>query len=200
MSLAESLPILPNKEDRWKVFEPELNLVVDKDLREWCKSILVEAPTYFWSAPASITGKYHAPDDNEVGGLVHHTKKVVYFGNELCRSFDIEESRSRVIVACLLHDIVKYGSENERSTDSTPYHYHPQLAAKFIISKTPTLTESQKEIARMVECHSGIWSSQDCQPATKEEWVVHLADYCASRQKVIMRPFPGEDFLWQPRP
>jgi hypothetical protein len=199
---APDLPILPPKAERWKVFAPELAKVKDKALREWAAGLLCDAPEYFWTVPASITGKYHAPDDLDVCGLVHHTKKVAYFGMELVRSLAIEEEEDKVIIACLLHDIVKYGLSDIRDTSKASYdlfHFHPQNGAQFILSRTPNPTEAQVEIARMVACHNGPWGPDDVKPVTKNEYAVHLADYCGSRQKVVMRPLEGEEFLWAQR-
>jgi hypothetical protein len=48
----------------------------------------------------------------------------------------------------------------------------------------------------MIATHNGPWGDEGFRPDTKEEWAVHLADYIASRSKVVMRPFKGEDFFF----
>ena len=43
-----------------KLFEREINLIVDENLRMATKSYLEEAtPDYFWTDGASSSGKYH---------------------------------------------------------------------------------------------------------------------------------------------
>ena len=69
-----------------KLFEREINLIVDEDLRMAVKSYMEEAvPDYFWTDGASSSGKYHPQFAQGEGGLVRHTKAVVMFAEELLR-------------------------------------------------------------------------------------------------------------------
>ena len=54
-----------------KLFEREINLIVDEDLRMAVKSYMEEAvPAYFWTDGASSSGKYHPQFAQGEGGLV----------------------------------------------------------------------------------------------------------------------------------
>ena len=69
-----------------KLFERELNLIVDEELRMITKAYLDEkVPPYFWEIGASSSGKYHPKFSQNDGGLVRHTKAVVMFAEELLR-------------------------------------------------------------------------------------------------------------------
>ena len=69
-----------------KLFERELELIVDEELRMVVKAYLLErVPDYFWTDGASSSGKYHPQFAQGEGGLVRHTKAVVMFAEELLR-------------------------------------------------------------------------------------------------------------------
>ncbi len=66
-------------------FKAEIGLIEDYTLQCLAKDILIHVPKWFWSASASISGKYHPIDDNQEGGNCHHTAKVVWVGwMEVC--------------------------------------------------------------------------------------------------------------------
>mgnify|MGYP007130619309 CR=1 FL=1 len=95
-----------------KLFERELDLIVNEDLRMLTKAYLEErVADYFWEIGASSSGKYHPSFSQNVGGLVRHTKAVVMFAEELLRmntyAYLNEEYKDYIIVACLVHDTCK---------------------------------------------------------------------------------------------
>lgn len=57
-----------------EIFENELNLIKNVDLRKLVELSLQSAPDYFFTIPASSTGKYHPQYALGEGGLVRHTK------------------------------------------------------------------------------------------------------------------------------
>ena len=65
-----------------KLFERELNLIVNEDLRMAVKSYMEErVPDHFWEDGASASGKFHPKFAQGIGGLVRHTKAVVMLKN-----------------------------------------------------------------------------------------------------------------------
>ena len=97
-----------------KLFERELSLIVDEELRMQVKSYMEErVPDHFWTDGASSSGKFHPKFAQGVGGLVRHTKAVVMFAEELLRmrsyAYMKDEYKDFVIAACIVHDTMKYG-------------------------------------------------------------------------------------------
>lgn len=187
-----------------KIFERELSLIVDEDLRMAVKSFMEErTPAYFWTDGASSSGKYHPKMSQGVGGLVRHTKAVVMFAEELLRMSSYAYMKAGykdyVIAACLLHDTAKYGMGDE--IDKSVYadharnakiafenyaihycHYHP---SEFLLNA--------------IASHMGQWSTdREDRPFTSVDRCVHLADYMASRSFIDIPSITEEwDALWK---
>lgn len=169
-----------------KLFERELALIVNEDLRMATKSYLEEAtPDYFWTDGASSSGKYHPKFAHGIGGTVRHTKAVVMFAEELLRmssyAYMRAEYKDYVIVACLIHDTNKYGIKD---FDKAQYADHARNAAESFThwceeqyGFTPHFL-----LTNAVVSHMGQWSTdREDRPFTSVDRCVHMADYMASR-------------------
>ena len=64
---------------RLKLFKNELNDIQDNNLRQFAIQLLTNAPDYFFTIPASSSGKNHPYFARENNGLVKHTRCVVFF-------------------------------------------------------------------------------------------------------------------------
>jgi hypothetical protein len=80
-----------NRADKLAMFSKEIESIVDDNLRKLAIEIIACADDYFFTIPASSTGKNHPPFSLGEGGLVRHTKCVVYMVECLCESFNIDE-------------------------------------------------------------------------------------------------------------
>ena len=168
-----------------KLFERELELIQDEDLKMITKAYLEErVPNYFWEIGASSSGKYHPKFSQGVGGLVRHTKAVVMFAEELLRmssyQYMKEEYKDYVIVACIIHDTCKYG---ETEYDKTLYNEHAKNAS---VAFESFCSEEDYRVSEFllnaVKSHMGQWSTdREDRPFTSVDRCVHLADYMASR-------------------
>ena len=67
-----------NRADKIAMFSKEIGSIVDDDLRKLATEVIAQADDYFFTIPASSTGKNHPPFSLGEGGLVRHTKCVVY--------------------------------------------------------------------------------------------------------------------------
>ena len=169
-----------------KLFERELSLIVDEDLRMAVKGYLIDrVPDYFWTDGASSSGKYHPKMSQGVGGLVRHTKAVVMFAEELLRmssyAYMKEEYKDFVIVACIIHDTVKYGLDG---FDKTEYKNHAKNAATAFrdYCLVTGYGEPHFLLLNAVRSHMGQWSTEkEDRPFTNVDRCVHMADYMASR-------------------
>lgn len=170
-----------------KLFEREINLIVNEDLRMAVKSYMdEETPDYFWTDGASSSGKYHPKFAQGEGGLVRHTKAVVMFAEELLRmssyAYMKEEYKDYVIAACLVHDTRKYGNGSEM--DKTVYKDHAANAAKAFEAWCLDECGFQPSefLLNAIRSHMGQWSTdKDDRPFTNIDRCVHMADYMASR-------------------
>ena len=169
-----------------KLFEREINLIVDETLRCAVKSYMAEAtPDYFWTDGASSSGKYHPQFAQGEGGLVRHTKAVVMFAEELLRmssyAYMREEYKDYVIAACILHDTAKYGI---REYDKKEYKNHARNAAEAFRSYCwVNIPYAPSEfLLNAIASHMGQWSTEkEDRPFTNIDRCVHMADYMASR-------------------
>jgi hypothetical protein len=188
-----------------KVFGEELEIIADGIIKEfviYCYSSL--APDYFWTVPASTSGKYHPDLSRGPGGLVRHVRYAVWWGLELmaCCPDTGMVTIDELVAALLLHDILKNGDKLDsrgRPTlrDSTSVH-GPYLGKKINELLNEDRIESAvfaddkriKRIIEAVESHMGRWTlPMELKPQYRTDAdskilcdLVHLADYCASRK------------------
>ena len=167
-------------------FSHELTLIADEELAKMISLFLEErVPAYFWTDGASSSGKYHPQFSQGKGGLVRHTKAVVLFAEELLRmssySFMREDHKDFVIAACILHDTIKYGfNEN---IDKAEYKNHAKNAAyAFRMFCLEHDYQPSEYLLGAIRSHMGQWSTdKDDKPFTPIDRCVHMADYMASR-------------------
>lgn len=175
-----------------KLFDRELNLIKDEELREMVRAYLDrDVPDYFWTDGASASGKFHPKFSHGIGGLVRHTKAVVMFAEELLRMSSYmympDEYKDYVIAACILHDTVKYGWGKE--LNKSEYANHSRNAAdrfeEFCFQvRLATDSEFQPHylLLQAIRSHMGQWSTEkEDRPFTSIDRAVHMADYMASR-------------------
>lgn len=181
-----------------KLFERELNLIVDEDLRMVVKSYMMErVPDHFWTDGASASGKFHPKFAQGEGGLVRHTKAVVMFAEELLRmssyAYMREEYKDYVIAACIIHDTMKYGLGE---FDKSEYKNHARNAAyAFKMFARECDYEPHYLLLNAVESHMGQWSTErEDRPFTSVDRCVHMADYMASRSFIDIPSISEE---WQ---
>lgn len=176
-----------DKKEKIKVFEDELSTINDSSLKKFAKLLLEDAEEWFFTAPASSSGKYHPDYARSHGGLALHTKAVIMFANEIIRTemFEINEHEADLIrIACLIHDIKKYGDVKK---NMHTLKNHPELASEYlqtIYKKNKKLVNKEDVdiISNMVISHMGIYG--DIKPNTILEKIVHIADSIASRKNV----------------
>jgi hypothetical protein len=187
-----------NRADKIAMFSKEIGDITDGNLRQLATEIIACADDYFFTIPASSTGKNHPPFSLGEGGLVRHTKCVVYMVECLCESFNIDEyKKDMLIVAALAHDIKKQGD----CRDGLGYtvHEHPLLAARYVCevyfaSDIVILDGVVGIIAEMISTHMGKWGANPKYignkkplpfPQTECEKILQAADYLASRKEIL---------------
>ena len=98
-------------------FQTELSLISSDEIRDVTSALLEQVPDYFWTVPASSSGKYHPEFAQGEGGLYRHTQAAVKFATDLFALTDYPQDKMDYIIsALLLHDSQKYGPVNEGHT------------------------------------------------------------------------------------
>lgn len=157
--------------------------------------------------PASSSGKHHPPKDNEVGGLMWHTRTTVRIADTMIIAMSPDvEAYDHIKFAAIIHDLGKYGEDGK--SEHTLFE-HPLVGAKMFyefVSKK-RLNEEQKrfamDVVRLVERHHGRFVSSKYSKivlpkAEKvDEMILHFADMCSARDFMDMRVdehglIPGE--------
>jgi len=189
---------VPNAKD---VFREELLSIQSVFKRTWVECIFDDlCPAYFWTIPASSTGK-HPEACTRPGGLVLHTKLAVRFATSLSEGWheDDAESRDEIICAVLLHDMFKRGSVSDEA-QSFPDHLtarrgHGRYCADTVnryLQENPNVRDlisqsSHISILNAVKLHMGKWTHEITHQesiylsCSKVAQFTHLADYVASR-------------------
>jgi hypothetical protein len=178
-----------NKPDNFKA---ELLHIKNERLRDNLSIIIDNLPDYFFTVPASSTGKYHPSFDLGEGGLIRHSKVAFRIGVELLNTktfgddFTADE-KDLLLMSILVHDGLKMGKIEEKYTRFD----HPVLMADYISEIKDKLTLSEDEIKFMHDAiisHMGEWNTSQYSktilptPETKYQKFVHLCDFIASRK------------------
>lgn len=173
-------------------FEEELELIKDVGLRALTRNALISAPKWFWTAPASATGKHHPPDDNVEGGNCHHTKKVIWHGYKFALELGLDTDI--MAAAASGHDIAKFGlkDEMERPPNMPSYCRHGEIAAEYLLSLQGTvwpedIVEKWHSVCSLVRTHMGKWGQT--MPETLAQNILHLADVAASCRAFVALKF-----------
>ena len=175
-------------------------------LCKFALELVDSVPDYFWTEAASSTGKHHPEFGLGEGGLARHSLmtyrllKALVEANEQ----DMSEFMPGMIIAALFHDCCKRGMP-DNIQEHTAFE-HPLLSAKFILDKAEKFSKDnidfieqtcededsfKKDIAvaiSAIETHMGKWNTSNHsqvvlpKPKTAIQYMVHLADYCASRK------------------
>ena len=177
--------------DKVKCFEDEIKLLKIKKVRDACTTMIELLPDYFFEVPASSTGKYHPDFSLGEGGLVRHVKvamKVLeeMFKDEAFGTYD-NYKKDLIRMALLLHDGLKSGINHSKYTCVD----HPVIMSKFILDNKDKLLISDSDaqfVSSLILTHMGPWNKDRSGkaimpvPKTREELLVHLCDYMASRK------------------
>ncbi len=180
------------------VFENELVYIENEDIRDSLRIMIEKIPDYFFTIPASSTGKYHPSYATGDGGLVRHTKAAVRMAYELYGIYKFpQRTKDLIIMALVLHDSVKKGEVESKYT----LFDHPLTACEFLKKYKDELKLTKEDIEFVCDCissHMGRFNTSDYSdvilpiPKTPEQKFVHMCDYLASR-KVINIEFDSNN-------
>ena len=186
------------------LFIDEVNKIKDELLHETAMELVDEIPHYFWSIPASSSGKYHPKCDLGEGGLVRHSIMVATCADDLVTSEmfvrECQVNRDIARFTALFHDSFKSGAILEDGTYSEHTVFsHPRIASDFIRAKLTSKGVDALKIEMIcgaIYTHMGKWcvdvygekngnpEKALSKPRTDFEKMIHIADYMASRKYI----------------
>ena len=193
-----------SREDRLKMFANEIGDIYDKDLKELATELIANADDYFFTVPASSSGKYHPPFDLGCGGLVRHTRCVAFMAMSIAESHCMSTlDRDSLIVAAIAHDIKKQGNGNGNHT----VFEHPIYAKNYVLEihkkiNSAVPVDVVEKIANAVHSHMGKWGHDKefikgnnslPMPSNEFEFALQTADYIASRKEIVDFKFRDTD-------
>ena len=186
-----------------EIFEAELYKIHDNGIRHFVIAVFENiCPDYFWTCPASTTGKYHPLISLGLGGLIRHVKFGVWWGELLALSFGVDSlACCQIIGSLLIHDILKNGFEltpagMPKHREWTQKHgvvLSQELKKRWkILRKSGISDTSFNRICAAVGGHMGVWTSDEFpqyEPSnlrgnkTKQiAMIVHLADFISAQK------------------
>lgn len=187
-----------------ETFNKEYSYIKNKNYVDNLKIMVDLLPDYFFTVPASSTGKYHPKFSLGEGGLVRHTKFACKIANEFYNDESItgifdQNEKDLMIFALVLHDGLKSGLEKSEYTLVD----HPLLISNYIKDNKDKLTLKKGEIefiCNVIESHMGPWNTDYKgnevlpKPINKYGKFVHMCDYLASR-KFLNAEFNGNEIV-----
>lgn len=192
-------------ENKKELLKEYFNSIQDENVKKFMEQCIETIPEYWYTVPASSTGKYHPNYALGNGGLMRHTIALLRFFNRLVRntmygSPFTNREMDLLRVACLMHDSRKSGSDEDFAISKYTKFDHPILAANVVRSiETEYITDEEKEmVANAIESHMGQWNVDTYGkskvelplPTNKYQKIIHLVDYLAA-QKGVEVQFDG---------
>lgn len=160
-----------------------VSLIENKDIQQFVEECLKIAPKHFWIIAASSSGLYHPKSSLGEGGLLRHTIEAIGYGISLCKKNSISDlTKDKIIASLILHDTCKAGVQDRADNSNYPLHaYLPRKHYKITADKF--IPKIAREIFDLIDSHMGEWSEDPKTiPKTREQKIVHFADYLASRK------------------
>lgn len=186
-------------EQQSNMVAPILATIKNEDIREFARVLVDGFPQYIWLVGASSTAKYHPSYSLGELGLMRHQIAVVRFLNYF---LDLEQYNTKFTsremdlmrVSCLCHDGRKSGEQVDYERSKYTKFDHPLLMADVIRSYDGKyLSRDELEFcAHCVASHMGSWNTDKRssvvlpKPTDEAQYLVHLADYLASRKDLTM--------------
>jgi len=177
-----------------KYFSNEIEYVKNESKKRDLEYLINLLPDYFFTIPASSSGKYHPKFASTVSGLVKHTKVAVRIAYDLFETVNnfSDEDKDLIIMALVMHDGLKKGILEEKYTRFD----HPLLVSKLIMENAKNLEmdiDDVRKICMMIESHMGKWNTNKYSkvelpiPVNELQRFVHRCDYLASRNYLNVR-------------
>lgn len=164
------------------------------NIRNFVDSALYDIAPEFWVQAASPSGRYHPPENNLVRGLVIHTVKAFYVGEELFSFYNVYDELEKDIVraALILHDTMK----GDPKWVSTVYDHGTRAARRLDTIEFQGSRSVVQRIQNAIMMHMSRWTYDTsalkmAATPTKLDRIVQMADFIASRNYISFYPLIG---------
>lgn len=178
--------------NRKELLTDELKYIKSNRIKNNAEIMLELLPDYFFTIPASSTGKYHPNYALGEGGLVRHTKAAMKIANELLYNNSSittfsDTEKDLILFILLIHDGLKLGFSKETYTRFD----HPILISDYLEANKGKFEFDLNELNQIksaLKSHMGQWNKSDYQdlvlplPESRMDKFVHLCDFLASRK------------------
>ena len=194
--MEDYLPSAPlSREQLQEGINRYIEMIQDLSLRTFVTELIKEVEEEFFTYPAAM--KVH---DGVVGGLAHHTLKVVTNAYNLCNT-NPKVNRDIVIAGALIHDIGK--TKELTPLPTIEYTIRGNLEGHIVIGLDMMSTSPWKEyvledvmvqLRHVIVSHHGQldWGSPKV-PITTEAILVHMADVADSRVTMAQERFTDDE-------
>jgi len=186
--------------DKIKALSFEIGCIASPDMKECAEWMVGQMPDYFFTVPASSSGKYHPEYALGEGGLLRHTQAAVRLAKTILLTETFgkpygKKQQDAILLALILHDGLKHGIKKNKYTVKN----HPMLIRPYyekLIAESTSVTgvdfwlnEAQRNaLYNLIESHMGEWNGAGTEvmpkPVTPAQRFVHLCDYLASRKSL----------------
>lgn len=186
------------------LFNKEYEYLKSEKYKKCAKELVDILPDYFFSVPASSTGKYHPSFSLGDAGLLRHTKAAMRIAYELLENESIghkftNDEKDLLLISIMVHDGLKLGFPEEKYTRFD----HPIIICDYIEENKDKLSlnaEDLKFMRKVISSHMGQWNTSPYSdvvlplPKDKYQRFVHLCDFLSSRKFLDIK-FKDNDII-----
>ena len=174
-----------------------LSMIINPEIRALAEKILAMLPGYWWTVPASSSGKYHPQLSLGEGGLVRHSLVAALFARLIAIAWGWASDMVDIaVVAALVHDGMKQGIDG--SEGHTVFE-HPTLMAQFIRDNFPG-NKWAEILAHMIESHMGQWNTSKYSdavlptPQDEQQRLLSAADMASATRELGSEKVSADQF------
>jgi hypothetical protein len=159
-------------EEKLEIFDKYLNKIENEIIKQFTEFCILEFPEYFWTLPASTSGKYHGKNET----LINHVLSCCEIGLQICegqfKDHWTQKQKDQLISALILHDGWRCGEPGNElkkngklatAPDHAEIGYKQllKLVIKFNQGENKIGSQYYKMILRAIRYHYGIFLKLD---------------------------------------
>lgn len=178
------------------LLEKEIDLIKLPKVREAVRECITERIEVLRDLPASISGRYHPPEERGPGGMAIHLARLCRIIEDLWVHLGLTVGEHDLLItAALLHDIsnVDLSSRTQYGTivrDHKVYSQHHAemsfaVAAEYFLKQEYELKDPfMLDLQGIIGSHMGVWMKDSKKPTRKLEIIFSLLDFIDTRSYV----------------
>lgn len=160
-------------------------------IRDFTIHMMSVAPASFRTAKASRNN--HPPDEREPGGNILHTIRVTKLVKLMADSCSLDRiTTDTIIAAAIIHDICRYGLDDEHEATLKEHALLPRELAK----RHSITCEYDEDIFRIAEGHMGKWGPHPYTPQVFPGAIIHLADMVSAHANEVWEQLGASEASW----